>query len=167
MDDTPDVDSDDDDDEDEEVNGGEEKPMTPDFSFDYNPDETLFNDRDGGGSTATALGFDTPRCESLASAVGTDNSEGVIDTHVDLVIPCESQTFDFRVGVDGRVALLLPASPKEAQARPQLAHFDQQDFANRNRHAIPTRQRKRVQRPGRKQHTATTPRKRALTRRAC
>ncbi|KAG1710258.1 hypothetical protein DVH05_017263 [Phytophthora capsici] len=40
----------------------------------------------------------------VASAVGTDNAEGVIDTLADLVTPCKSQSFDVRVGVGGLAA---------------------------------------------------------------
>ncbi|ETI42853.1 hypothetical protein F443_12108 [Phytophthora nicotianae P1569] len=58
---------------DEENEEEEERAIEPDFSFNYEPDDTLFPDRDAGGSTVD-IGTDAQSGASLSTSTGLESS---------------------------------------------------------------------------------------------
>ncbi|ETP23115.1 hypothetical protein F441_03693 [Phytophthora nicotianae CJ01A1] len=104
MDDCAGVDSDED--PDEENDEEEERRIEPDFSFDYEPDGSLFHDRGGDGG-AVDSGVDASNSASFAIFTGTEALAVDVENRPppsqgDEAARINTQTvFDVRVGVDG------------------------------------------------------------------
>lgn len=97
---------------DEEDGQEEDRPIEPDFSFDYEPDNLLFPDRGGDGG-AVADGADSPTGVSLSTFIGTEASTDTADvsSHRSEEPICANAqpAFDIRVGVDD-LETFAPAS---------------------------------------------------------
>ncbi|ETI42310.1 hypothetical protein F443_12537 [Phytophthora nicotianae P1569] len=97
----------------------EERRVESDFSFDYEPDGSLFPDRGGDGDgDAVAGGVDTSNSASFATFTGTEAS--AVDG--DEAARINTQTvFDVRVGVNGLEAFApedsTPQSPKPVKIK--------------------------------------------------
>ncbi|KUF86019.1 Leucine-rich repeat and IQ domain-containing protein 4 [Phytophthora nicotianae] len=89
---------------DEENEEEEERAIEPDFSFNYEPDDTLFPNRDAGGSTVD-IGTDAQSGASLSTSIGLESSVDAAETAAHSASEGARgnahPVLDVRVGVDG------------------------------------------------------------------
>ncbi|KUF88740.1 hypothetical protein AM587_10011880 [Phytophthora nicotianae] len=121
MDDCADEDSDDEPDQEKDEELEDDRPISPDFSFDYVSEDTLFHDRGGDGSAALSGG-------SFSAFVGNEaptGSEGVkpFDDGEAMRAVNSGEVLshlDVRVGVEGLEAFTPPAqtNPSPSDAAP-------------------------------------------------